>query len=270
MKKIVLIMSVLVFASCEKVVKINLKDAPPKLVIDASIIWQKGTSGNQQTVKLSTSTGYFQSLIPKVAGATVSIANSVNTVFNFIEVPNTGNYICNNFVPVLNEKYTLTVKYNNLIYKAEEVLTPSPIINEIEQRNDLGFNSDAIGIKIDFNDFANQNNYYLFSFLVPSKIFPEYQVLEDQYNQGSKMSWLYADTALKIKDKLALTLFGISKPYYNYMNIIVRNTASGAGNPFQSPPANARGNIVNVNDPNDFVYGYFSLSESDRKEYIIK
>ncbi|MBH2004493.1 MAG: DUF4249 domain-containing protein [Sphingobacteriia bacterium] len=270
MKKLILILSVMVFAGCEKIVNIDLKDAPPRLVIDASIIWQKGTTGNLQTIKLTTSTGYFQTQIPKVTGATVTITNSANTVFNFIEVSNTGNYVCNNFKPVLNERYTLTVTYNNQTYKADEVLTPTPEINEIEQRNDLGFNSDEIGIKINFNDFANQNNFYLFNFVVPSKVFPEYQVLDDQFNQGSKMSWLYSDTALKINDKLTLTLFGISKPYYNYMNIIIKNTGSGAGNPFQSPPANARGNILNLNNPNDFVYGYFSLSESDQKEYVIR
>ncbi|MFD0778445.1 hypothetical protein ACFQZF_08170 [Flavobacterium myungsuense] len=36
------------FNSCEDVVNVDLNAAPPKLVIDASINWEKGTSGNLQ------------------------------------------------------------------------------------------------------------------------------------------------------------------------------------------------------------------------------
>ena len=53
-----------------------------KLVIDASIKWQKGTIGNDQTIKLSTTTGFYDSVIPTVSGATVFVTNSSNTVFN--------------------------------------------------------------------------------------------------------------------------------------------------------------------------------------------
>ncbi len=76
---------------CEDVVDVDLNTAPPKLVIEASINWQKGTSGNQQRIKLTTTTDYFSTNIPKVSGAIVTITNSTNTVFNFVEVPNTGN-----------------------------------------------------------------------------------------------------------------------------------------------------------------------------------
>ena len=88
MKKIqlffVIIVSVLL-NSCEEVIPVNLNTAPPKLVIEAAINWQKGTLGNAQTIKLSTTTGYYNTVIPVVSGATVSIKNSINTVFNFVE-----------------------------------------------------------------------------------------------------------------------------------------------------------------------------------------
>ena len=56
MKKTTLYISFLLlitlFSSCEKVVDIDLNNAEPKLVIDAIIKWQKGTSGENQTIKL--------------------------------------------------------------------------------------------------------------------------------------------------------------------------------------------------------------------------
>ena len=91
MKKIqlffVILMAVL-FNSCEDVVSVDLKTTPPKLVIEASINWQKGTSGNEQEIKLTTTTNYYSNLIPKVSGATVFVKNSTNVIFNFIDVFN--------------------------------------------------------------------------------------------------------------------------------------------------------------------------------------
>ena len=38
------------FTSCEDVINVDLETSNPKLVIDASIKWQKGTTGNEQTI----------------------------------------------------------------------------------------------------------------------------------------------------------------------------------------------------------------------------
>lgn len=91
MKYIYIILSLILFTGCEEVVEIDLATAAPRLVINASINWEKGTSGSSQTIKLTTTTGYYQTQIPIVSGATITVTNSTNTVFNFIETPNTGN-----------------------------------------------------------------------------------------------------------------------------------------------------------------------------------
>ena len=93
----------LFFTSCEEVVDVDLDKAPPKLVIEASINWEKGTTGTQQTIKLTTTSGYFEDKIPTVSGATIFVKNSGGEQFNFVEVPNTGRYVCKTFKPVINE-----------------------------------------------------------------------------------------------------------------------------------------------------------------------
>ena len=87
------------FNSCQDVVDVPLDTESPRLVIEASINWHKETTGNIQKIKLTTTTSYYTNVIPTVSGATVYIENSANDVFNFIETPNTGEYICTNFVP---------------------------------------------------------------------------------------------------------------------------------------------------------------------------
>ena len=53
--KIILILLItLIASSCEDVIDVNLETAAPKLVVYASIQWKKGTLGNEQKIRLST------------------------------------------------------------------------------------------------------------------------------------------------------------------------------------------------------------------------
>ena len=45
--------------SCTDVIDINVPNAGARLVVDASIKWEKGTSGATQTIYLRESTAYF-------------------------------------------------------------------------------------------------------------------------------------------------------------------------------------------------------------------
>ena len=121
----------IISSSCEDVIAVDLNTAPPKLVVTAAINWKKGTSGKQQKVTLTTTTGFYSTEIPRVSQATVTIKNSNNVVFNFVESAVKGEYICNNFIPVLDETYTLTVISKGATYTATETLKPVPPITEI-------------------------------------------------------------------------------------------------------------------------------------------
>lgn len=93
------------FWSCEDVVDVDLDTSAPKLVIDAAIKWQKGTPGNLQIIKLSTTSSFYDSKIKPASNAVITITNLAST-YNFIETTGTGEYICTNFNPVLNQNYT--------------------------------------------------------------------------------------------------------------------------------------------------------------------
>ncbi len=80
---IVLFLLSFTFNSCEEVVDINLKTAAPKLVIDATINWKKGTLGNEQKIKLTTTTDFYSTEVPVVSDAIILIKNSTNTIFDF-------------------------------------------------------------------------------------------------------------------------------------------------------------------------------------------
>lgn len=258
------------FTGCEEVVDVALDTAPPKLVIEAAIIWEKGSTGQHQIIKLTTTTGYFENTIPTVSGAIISIKNSHNEQFNFNEIKKTGQYECTNFKPVIGEEYTLTVISRGNRYIGTETLKPVAPITRIEQKNDGGFTGKDIEIRSYFTDPGNEENYYLFKYSYSSKITSTYYVSEDKFYQGNEIFSSTDDDELKPGDEIEVTHYGISKPYYNYMNILVSIAGSNVGGPFQSPPATVKGNMINVTNKDNYPLGYFSLSETSTKKYKIE
>ena len=272
MNKLLLFLSTILLFSCEEVVDVDLSTAAPRLVIEASINWQKGTSGNLQTIKLSTTTGFYDNLIPKVTGATVFITNSLNNQFHFLEeiTPNgsiTGNYNCNDFIPIIGETYTLTVIYNGQTYTASETLLATPDISSIEQIDNLGINSDQIGIRVNFTDFQNETNFYLSRFDSSFIPFPQYQTARDEFAPGNNIPTIYSNEDLVPGSIVKIQNFGISAMHYNYMNLIIANVE--ASGPFQTPPTRVRGNIINQTNSNNYALGYFRLGEVEIVDYTI-
>ena len=272
MKKLQLffvIISTIVVTSCEKVIDVDLNTMAPKLVIDASIKWQKGTLGNEQTIKLSTTTSYYSSQIPTVSGSTIFITDAANNIFNLVETAGTGNYNCINFAPVLNGNYVLTVLLNGETYTATETLKPVPTIDFIEQKDNAGFSGKDTEIKAFYIDNGTTDDYYLFKFKPSYTVIPIYFLQEDRNFQGNQIFGLYRSEELKPGQNFEVTLSGISKQYFNYMRILVSIAGNSSGSPFQSPSATVRGNIINTTTEANYPLGYFNLSEQDSRNYIV-
>lgn len=269
MKNIVYLFILIFFASCEDVIDVDLDTAPPKLVIDANILWLKGTAGNEQRVKLTTTTSYYSETVPVVSGAIVFITNSNNDVFNFIEVPNTGEYVCTDFIPIINETYTLTVQHNGITYQSTDKLLATPTIDSVQQTTVEGIAGDVIQVKFFYQDNGLEDNNYLIIVQKSGETVPELGAVSDEFFQGNQMFGFYTDEELEAGNQLNFGLQAISLRYFNYMNKLINITASG-GNPFATPPATLRGNIVNQNNVDDYPLGYFHLSEVDALQYTVQ
>lgn len=257
------------FASCEDVIDVDLESGTPRLVVDATIQWEKGTAGNHQKIKLTTSTGYFSTEIPTVSGATVYIKNSSDFTFDFVETPGTGEYVCDTFIPVIGETYRLTVISNGQTLTATEILQQTPVIDKIEQETKPGFDGeDVIEVKAYITDFAGTRNFYLTQYQSSLNAVPEFNVTDDEFFDGNQVFGLYRDEDFKPGDYLDITVSGISERYASYMEILI--SMIGGGGPFAVPPATLRGNIINQTNFDNFVFGYFTLSETAHERYIIQ
>lgn len=270
---IVLIIASFTVISCEEVIDVELDTTTPRLVIDASIKWQKGTNGNNQKIKLTTSTDFYTETIPVATGATVTVTNiTLDTpeTYFFTENGRTGEYICNNFAPIINNNYALKIVYKGETYTSTSQFMATPEIVKTEQIQKPGFGGDAIyEIKFYFQDNAAENNFYLAGAKNSNIVFPEYGVLSDEFTQGNLMFAVYQDE-LKKGDLVDYTLQGITEKYNNYMNKLVNLAGSDSGSPFATAPATLRGNIVNTTKLDNYPFGFFHLSEIDSASLIIQ
>lgn len=270
MKKILILLCFVgMFTACEDVVEVDLKEAQPRLVVDAILEWKKGKNGANQTIKLSRTRGFFEGESNPVSGAIISVSNASGMEFTFDERASSGEYVTNNFQPELNQLYSLRIELDGSVYTAEETLKSVVPLDYIEQINNGGFSGEDIELKAFYTDPEGLRNYYAFKFYAPFLAFPEFDVFDDEFNDGNQIFGIFSEEDLESGMDVTIQLYGISEQYYDFLEILLAQAGS-AGGPFETQPATVRGNIKNENDSEELIFGYFGLSEVDEIIYTIQ
>ena len=271
MKKLIIILCVSFFlTSCEDVIDIDLNSAEPRLVIDASIDWVKGTAGNEQSIILSLSAPYFSDNIEPANNAQVSITDGNSNTYVFIEEANTGIYRNSNFIPEIDQTYTLEILYNGESYTGTETLKSVPEIEFVEQNDDVGFTGDETELKAYYTDPIELGNHYFFQFTTPNSQIPDLDVYEDRFTNGNQIFGYYASEDIEPGDEVIIRNHGVSEQFYQFMFVLLQQNSEDGGGPFETQPATVRGNCVNTTNADNFPFGYFRLSEVDEVTYTIE
>ena len=270
--------TVIYLTSCEDVIELEVPTETPRLVIEASIDWEKGTSGNGQSIKLSMSTPYFNSFETNpVTGASVKVTYDADgTVFHFAD-QNNGWYTTTNFVPALNHTYTLEVVANGETYIAHEMLMPVPGIQEVDQSVEGGFDDELLDVNVYFYDPVSETNFYLIKFKEQGDMYPTLFDLKDEFTNGNLMTAFYEkfddeesdEEAFVPGDIVDIALYGISKQYYSYLHLLTEQEEYGGG-PFSSTPVAVKGNCINPAHPSNYAFGYFRLTEVAKTTYTFQ
>lgn len=254
---------------CEDTVEVNVPEAAPRLVIEASINVPKRGLPQPQQIRLTTSAPYYAGGVPAASGAEVRITDSQGNTYTFAEDQNTGIYYNSRLIPEPEQDYTLDIVYQGEHYTATETMKTVVQIEDILQSSGGGFSGEDYDIKAYFTDPADEDNYYLFEFVPDIDLIPTLQVFEDEFIQGNRIFAYYTDEDLKQGDRITIRVYGVTQRFYNFMSILLDQN-SGQGNPFQTQPATVRGNCKNITDEDNFPFGYFRLSEVHEVVYTIK
>ena len=251
-----------IFTSCEDVVDIELNNSDPRLVIEANLdLLENGDPITE--VRLTLSAPFYDNDIPIVSNASVIIKENGN--IHILEYAEDGIYI-GNFPLDYNIDYTLEIIYNDEIYTATQQLIPVTSIDYIEQINDGGFSGDEIELKIFFTDPPNEDNYYLFE--GTSEKGGVQDSFSDEFFDGNQIFALYSADDLEAGDNVQIRLYGVDEQFSDFLILLFQQNESDG--PFETQPTTVRGNIVNIDNPDNFPFGYFRVSNVYRESYTIE
>ncbi|WP_299434787.1 DUF4249 family protein [uncultured Maribacter sp.] len=273
--KLITLLTISLFISCEDVIDVEVQNAPERLVIEASLDWEKGTTGANQTIKLSTSSTYFvEDQSSPVTNATVKVTNT-NTSEEFIfENQNNGDYTITTFNPIIEDTYMLEVIYNNEVYTATENLKPVTDITRVEQSTEKGFDDEVLEVVAYFNDPEDEKNFYLFRFKEDGDLFYELEAGNDQFINGNEIDWWHEKDEddnqgeFTTGDRVELEMYGISETYYNYINTLIEQS-EGVGL-FGTTPVALKGNCINQTNANNYAHGFFRLTQVVKTNYTFE
>jgi len=264
--------------SCTDVIDVDVPEGPIRLTIEASLDWEKGTVGNEQTILLSTSTPFFDSQTnTSVTGANVQVTNNTSgAIFNFQDQGN-GQYTTTSFVPILGNSYSLEVVYQGERYTATETLFPVTDISSITQSTEDGEDDEALEVNVSFQDPADVENYYFLRFQSRNDLLPELFDIKDEFIDGNEATFYYEkleDEEDNIEefqpgDVVDIVLLSASEDYYNYLQLLIEQFES-AGNPFSATPVALVGNCINIDNPDNVPYGYFRVTEKVESTYTFE
>ncbi|WP_196890427.1 DUF4249 domain-containing protein [Aureivirga marina] len=268
LKYIVLFVLITLFPACEDVVELDLPTSPPVLVIDAALDWEVGTDGSYQVIRLTTTAPYYDEGVPVATGAVVHVNDESGNTFDFVEEIATGNYICMDFLPQLNEKYTLHIQYEGEEYIAEETLLPTVEIDEVKQIDDAGFLQDQLGIEVSFTDPGDKDYFYYLDMETNIRPLKEISVFDNEFSKGNQFNIDITFEDIEVGDRIDFKLLNISKQYYDFMNLLLEQADNG--NPFSGNPAKVNGNCYNQTNPENRPLGYFRVAETRSRSIILE
>ncbi|TAI48754.1 DUF4249 family protein [Flagellimonas allohymeniacidonis] len=270
--KIALTLVVAVFASCTDVVDVEVQNGPERLVVEASLDWEKGTTGNIQTIRLRKSTPFFDTNnVTDVTGASVVVTNETSGASYIFADQNNGEYRTTSFQPILGQSYSLRIDYDNEVYTARETMTSVTNITNVFQDREDGFDDEALEVHVVFTDPPEEGDNYLFKFQREGDLLPDLEVAEDEFVNGNEIDWWYEiDDDDDIEpfepgDVVNIEMYGISRPYYDYIKILI-DQLGGVGI-FETTPVAVKGNCINQTNPDNYAFGYFRLTEMVKTSY---
>ena len=264
MRLLKLIILIIIFHSCEKVIDIETEFDDKRLVIDANISKHRDSINGIASVKLSETIPYFSDQESIVKNASVKIETN-QIVYNLVYNNDKKEY--SSIIKNINkEEFVLSIIRNKNTYTSSEKLITTPKIKSVIFGDRKSLNKDEVELRVTFIDPPEKGNYYLWKFGPKKSGKYDYLPALDKYINGNEFTFsFFIDKTeyLQNSDFINIEINGISENYYNYLNILTSQAGAQNGRPFSTSSSIIRGNISNLVSEEKFPLGYFRVYEFD-------
>ena len=264
MRLLKLIILIIIFHSCEKVIDIETEFDDKRLVIDANISKHRDSIDGIASVKLSETIPYFSDQESIVKNALVKIETN-QIVYNLVYNNDKKEY--SSIIENINkEEFVLSIIRNENTYTSSEKLITTPKIKSVIFGDRKSLNKDEVELRVTFIDPPEKGNYYLWKFGPKKSGKYDYLPALDKYINGNEFTFsFFIDKTeyLQNSDFINIEINGISENYYNYLNILTSQASAQNGRPFSTSSSIIKGNISNLVSKEKFPLGYFRVYEFD-------
>ncbi|MBI9032827.1 MAG: DUF4249 domain-containing protein [Bacteroidales bacterium] len=271
-KFVIASLTLMSFASCTKIIDVEVDPSNEKLVINAILT----TDTTSHIVTLSRSIDYFSvGDAPVVSNAKVSVIDNLGNQIEFAENPEKpGEYKSDeNSYGIEGNTYTLNVSLETAVggydsYQATDVLNPTPILDSIKIFKDPRGFSQLLGY---FQDSPEEDFYmcwYSKNDTLKNHLNSERYIISDKvinglYFDGIPVGFLEFDEGDPLPgSEIKVFISGISEEHFQFLADFSQE-AQGQNPLFSGPPANISTNL------NHDAAGFFATYSTTTATYIV-
>jgi len=258
--KYFLLLGIITFFACKKVVTLDLSTAPTSIVIEGNVT---NLSGPYQVAITNTVGFYANNTFPPVSGAIVKITDStLGFTDSLIETPmGSGIYSTSKLVGIVGHTYLLDVINGSNEYTASSTMPQQVNFDSLTFITNTGFGKPITNAIVNFQDPSV--GYHAYNFVQTIDSLPSKQIFafDDRLSSGRYITaQLFNDSSyIQHKDTVQIEMQCIDKNVYNYLQELSGQDAN-SGQP--TSPADPTSKITNG------ALGYFSAHTSQTKKAV--
>jgi hypothetical protein len=245
-KYILLILSIIILASCEEAINIPLDEADRRLVVEGLI---RDTEGPHH-VKLSWLKNFGDTTASDPAiGAMVTLRDDAGNSER-LSMTKPGLYLTQNLEGVQGRTYYLEIEAEGKIYEAESILPPKGRLDSVlySYIDDLAVvPEEGHYLRFFAQDDGSQRDYYLTQLYQNDTLYTDgalpYLIFDDRFAQGQYIPGFLVPFPLDSGKNVRLSFSTLTEEAYDFYFSLVQQT--GSGSPFGAPPSNLPNNISN-------------------------
>ena len=252
---IIVILSLITFSSCEKVINIDLKKEAPRLVIEGMV----DDTGNPAKVIISkTAVFSADNNYPKISNAIVKITDNLGNIFSLAET-SAGTYTNATLTGVVGRTYHLSVLLDGRWYTASSTIPRKATLDSLYVDNNAIGNAGQKWIGVVFKDPVGFGDNVQVVQTINGKLDRLTHVAYDLYDDGGSSSFFITTGKIKLKagDVVKQELRFIDERVFRYL-LGVQYLADGFTIP-ENPNSNISGNVL----------GFFSAHTSQTKTIVV-
>lgn len=261
-------------AACEKTVMLDITQDQPRVIIEALVTDQPG----DQYVKVTRSSGFYDTgASPRIENAAVTVSDDAGNQYIFVHNPggdadSAGYYRpADGFTGVIGRTYHLAVQVDEILYEADDLLTPVTPIDSLSSRinEDERDDPEKTGKYYEVLMYAKEpratTDYYLFKFYRNDSLTVNADTdiyFADDELLGENIDGVPSPVYYGIGDLARVEMYSLSREGYVFYSDL-QTLLTNDGGLFGQPPSNSRTNLSNG------ALGFFQASAVVRKEIQI-